>query len=118
MKIYNYTYNIGSYGFGNPKIELKVDSKKYTSVIAESFLDNYTEYINRDNEPLDEAIKKIALECVKTATKGELGLEEVIEEFEEKEYYPSLDGSMGIELINIDYIDFDEDNLELEVRYE
>jgi hypothetical protein len=112
IKHYTFDYNIW-----DAQATFKVDTEKFTPEMAQSTLDFFTWDNDYDEEedPVDEVMKKYALEVIKVATFNQTNVFGVISEFKNKEGFCKLDGSMGIELMTVTRYVFDDDSLSMEV---
>lgn len=111
IKKYKYTY-----GFHDATAEFEVDTEKFTPEIALEVLLFWTWDYDEDADPVDEAMKKTAMEVIQVATFNGYNTLGVKDEFEAKEGWWKLDGSVGITLVDVSGYDFDEDLLELETE--
>ncbi|MBL7971547.1 MAG: hypothetical protein JNL03_08500, partial [Prolixibacteraceae bacterium] len=71
---------------------------------------------DKEADPIDEVMKKYAIEAIRVATfngYNELG---VIDEFERKEGFSALRSEYGIELISVSEYQFDEEKLTVEIE--
>lgn len=96
-------------------VEFEVDLDIYTKEIALETLDFFCWKYNKDNNPVDEALKKIAIECLALSVRG-LSVYEMMYEFRYLEGFPDIDGKDGIKLRYIDNFKFSEDELTLEIK--
>lgn len=111
IKIYRITYN-----YYEAETTFKVDTEKFTEEIAKQTLDFYSWEYNKNNNPIDEALKKYAIQAIKFATYNDYNTLGVIREFEDTEGFANVDGSMGIQLIDVEPYEFDEDNLDITIE--
>jgi hypothetical protein len=91
--------------------DFKVDTAIFTNEHANATLEFFDWAYDEDNDPIEEVMKKYAREAIKIASFSNMTVSGVIEEFKELEGFAPIDGSLGITLILIDGIDFDEDDL-------
>ena len=91
--------------------DFKVDTAIFTNEHANATLEFFDWEYDKDNDPIEEVMKKYAREAIKIASFSNMTVSGVIEEFKELEGFAPIDGSLGITLILIDGIDFDEDDL-------
>ena len=106
-----YSYNYNSY---DATVSFEIDTEVFTEEVANATLEFFTWDYDKENNPIDEVLKKYALEAIRVATFNDFNEYGVISEFENKEGYCRLDGSNGIELVEITGYEFDEDSLFLE----
>jgi len=97
------------------RVTFKVDREKFRES-AQQTLDFWTWDYDEDADPVDEALKKYAIECIREATSNGWNTFGVKNEFERKEGWTSLDGKYGIELIYVEGYEYNEDALEVEVE--
>lgn len=107
------------YTFDYNKMEaeaiFEVDTEVFTDEHALATLEFFTWDYDEEADPVDEVMKKYALEAIKVATEenyNELG---VIEEFDSFEGFCKIDGSAGIKLISVTAYRFDPDVLYMDV---
>jgi hypothetical protein len=110
--IKNYTFNYNIY---EAEACFKVDTEKFDVEMANATLEFFTWDYDKDADPIDEVMKKYALEAIRIATFNNYNLNGVIDEFMNNEGYASVDGSMGISLNVVSGYEFDEDALSMEV---
>jgi Protein of unknown function (DUF2528) len=110
--IRHYTFNYNIY---DAEAKFKVDTEKFTAEIANQTLHFFTWDYNEDEYPIDEVLKKYAMEAIKIATFNNYNVTGVISAFNSNEGYCKVDGSMGIELISVEGYEFDDDELSMEV---
>lgn len=120
MVRYNITYKLSDYGWDNPEITIDINSKKFDEGSAQTFLDNINHSYDSSVNVIEEAVRMIAVMVVKVSTENR-ELDFVLDAFNGgKDYlknYPILDGSLGIELIDTDGVEFDEDNIEWDIEH-
>jgi len=102
------------YSQGDASCTLQLDTEKFTKDDAQLLLDFFTWDYDADSDPLDEYMKKVAIECIKVASFNGYNEKGVISEFEDMEGWPHLDGTNGITLLDVSAYEFYEGNLELE----
>jgi hypothetical protein len=111
IKKYSFVYN--TY---DAKAVFIVDSDKFTTEHAKATLEFFTWDYDEENDPIDEVIKKYAMEAIKIATFNNYNLLGVISEFDDNEGFCKVDGTSGIELIDISSYEFDDENLNMEIE--
>lgn len=95
-----------------------VDTDIFTEAMANATLDYYSWHYDHGNNPIDEVLRKYAIEAIKMITRYGYTLQGVIRDFEDKEGFARIDGSMGITLTVIRGYEFDEDLLFMDVSEE
>jgi len=108
IKIYKFQYDYWC------DVIFEVDTEKYTEELALTTLEFFTWHYNKTSDPIIEVLKKISIQCLSLSLDG-YNIYGVIEDFDNKEGFPKLDGSLGLKLITIDDFSLDEDNLSLEI---
>lgn len=111
IKIYNFSYD-----FFEADASFKVDTAIFTSEMAQATLDFFMWDYNEAADPVDEVMKKYAMEAIRVATINEYNTDGVISEFKEKEGFASIDGSLGIELMSISGYELQEDKLDVKIK--
>lgn len=92
-----------------------VDTEKFKSEDAKILLEFFTWNYDENADPIDELMKKYAIQAIKIATAENYNDYGVKCWFEENEGFPKIDGSIGIELISVEQYEFDEDKLSVEI---
>jgi hypothetical protein len=95
------------YNYGDAFVSLLVDTEIFTDELAKSLLEFFTWRYDEDAPPVEEYMNKLALECLRVGFTGNWNEFGVIDEFEDKEGFPHLDGTNGIWLFSIDNLDLD-----------
>ncbi len=113
--IKQYTFNYDMY---EAKACFKVDTDKFTKELAYATLDFFTWDYDKENDPIDEVMKKYAMEAIRIATFNNYSTYGVKEAFNNNEGYAKVDGSMGIELNIVSSYEFDESNLDMTVVFD
>jgi hypothetical protein len=111
IKKYSFDYNSGE-----ASACFTVDTDMFTPEVARTTLEFYTWDYDAENDPIDEVLKKYALEVIKILTTKSCSIEDAKAEFEEYEGFCRLDGSVGIELTKATGYRFDEDYLKMTVE--
>jgi len=112
MSIKHYTFNYNIY---EAEACFKVDTEKFTEEMAKATLNFFTWDYDKEADPIDEVMKKYALEAIRVATFNDYNLHGVKDEFMSKEGFCKVDGSMGIELNKVQGYEFDVEELSMEV---
>lgn len=110
-KKYNFEY--GSYEAG---VEFEVDLEIFTEDHANETLSFFIWDYNKEENPIDEVMKKYACESIRIATVEDFNEKGVIDEFMNKEGYCKIDGSSGIKLTSVTAFDFESTFLMMEVE--
>lgn len=113
--IKHYTFNYNVY---EAEAAFKVDTEKFTEEKAKATLEFFLWDYDTEADPIDEVMKKYAMEAIKIATFEDYNLAGVIEAFKNKEGFFPIDGSHGIELNLINEYEFDEYDLEMTIETE
>lgn len=113
--IKKYDFNYDCYG---AMVSFSVDTTKFTAEMAKATLEFFTWDYDREVDPVDEVMKKYALLAIRIATCENYNTYGVMCEFNNREGYGPVDGSIGIILISVTGYEFDEDNLYLEILTE
>lgn len=111
IKIYEYIYDCRE-----AYVKFKIDTKKITPDKAQALLDFFIWSYDLDAPPLDEIMKKYAIKAIEIATFESYNEYGVKCWFEETEGFIPLDGSHGIELINVIPYEFDENSLNINIK--
>lgn len=109
-KIYKFDYN-SMEAFA----EFTVDTEKFTADHARATLEFFTWKYDEEADPIDEVLKKYAMQAIKIATAKNYNEIGVIEDFKDMEGFGRLDGSIGIKLTHVQEYEFDEDLLDVEI---
>lgn len=110
MKKYEFNYD-----FNKAECGFEV-TEKYTEEMALATLEFFSWDYDNDGNPVDEAVKKIALQCIKEATAENWNEVGVISAFENMEGFPLIDGSRGIKLTHVSGLEFEDEELEMEIQ--
>lgn len=103
------------YGHHEASVTFEVDTEKFTPEMANQTLTFFSWNYDKEAEPVDEVLKKYAIQAIEFATfnrHNELG---VISDFENAEGYYEVDGTFGIKLVEIAGYEFEDDNLTMQV---
>lgn len=110
-KQYKFDYN-----FHEASVTFEVDIEKFTPEIANITLEFFMWDYDKENDPVDEVMNKYALESIKVAYFNNLNEKGVISDFDQKEGFAKIDGSMGILLTEISEYEFLENDLIVEIK--
>lgn len=106
IKEYSFTY-----GHYEASATFKVDTERFSHKLAQETLDFFGWYYNKSADPVDEVMRKYGMMAIKLATFNGHNVIGVISDFEELEGFCRIDGTMGIELIEVSEFDFDDNEL-------
>lgn len=112
MAIRRFYYN---YSTGDAEVSFLIDDSIFTKDMAIGMLEFFTWDYDKEADPIDEIMKKIAIKCISIATAESYNVYGVISEFEDLEGFARLDGSAGILLIDIAEYEFEERDLDLKI---
>ncbi|PRY90612.1 DUF2528 family protein [Mongoliibacter ruber] len=107
-KIYSFNYD-----FYTAQLEFEVDLEKFTEEMARETLDFFSWDYDKEADPIDEVLKKYALEVLRVG--GDSSDYQIIHSWNQEGFAP-IDGSMGIKLTEYSGIDYQENDLEMEVK--
>lgn len=99
------------YDYYEAEVHFKVDKEKFTEEMAYETLDFFTWDYDENEDPIDEVMKKYAMEAIRIATFNNYNEFGVIDEFQNNEGFAPIDGSYGITLVQINGYEFDTDKL-------
>ena len=111
IKTYEFTYN-----HYEGEAVFRVDTDKFKPEDAQVLLDFFTWKYDEDADPIDELMKKYAMQAIMTATSNSWNEQGVKKWFEEEEGMIAVDGSQGVELISVEGYEFNEDRLHVTIR--
>lgn len=95
--------------------EFEVDDR-FTEEIAQETLDFFSWYYDEEANPIDVVLRKYALEAFRLATRYFDGASGVIDSFKtEAEGFGVIDGSIGIKLLRVDCLEFEDCEYDLEL---
>lgn len=95
---------------------IEVDFNKFTEEMARETLEFFVWDYDRDGDPFEEFLKKLAIEIFKIGFAGNLSEYGVTEEFKENEGWPKLNSKSGLKLVYLQNFEFDEDNLTMQFK--
>ena len=110
IRNYDFRYNMF-----DGQAQFQVDTSKFTKRHAQEILDFFSWKYDKDADPINEAMKKIAMEAIIVATEKDCVAKGVVASFENKEGFLPLDEEHGIQLLYVEGYEFDEDELEMRV---
>jgi hypothetical protein len=110
--IKHYTFD---YDLNEAQACFKVDTNKFTKEIAQENIDFFLWDYDKEADPIDEVMKKYAMEVIKVASTYNYNLYGIKREFEQNEGFVRLDGSLGIELNFVSAYEFDDEKLEVTI---
>ena len=99
------------YDMMEAEVFLKVDTEKFKPEDAKVLLEFFTWEYDKEADPVEELLKKYALQVIKIASLENFNEYGVKTWFEENEGFPALDGSVGIELFYVSQYTFAEERL-------
>ncbi len=91
----------------------RVDTEKFTAEIAELILESYIWDYDPFDDPIDQAMRKIAMIAIELCTRYNDNLWGVKKRFNQEDFFLPVDGSAGIELTKIRKYEFTEEKLEV-----
>ena len=94
---------------------IKVDTDLFTKEHAQATLDFFDWDYDEENDPVEEVLKKYAMEIIRVATKYSFNVSGVTKDFENKEGFVKIDGSLGLTLVSVIPYEFDDEKLELTI---
>ena len=111
--IKKYTFDYNTY---EASASFIVDTDKFTNEHAKETLEFFSWDYNKDEDPIDEVMKKYAIEAIKIATFNGYNLFGVKSEFNNLEGFCKVDGTSGIELVEVSEYEFDDDSLDMSIK--
>jgi hypothetical protein len=102
------------YGTDEAKVWFSIDTEVFTKEMAESNLEFFDWYYDKEADPIEEIIKKYAMKAIVASSMGGYmnNVYSIQQEFDNCEGFCKVDGSIGILLISISAYEFNEDYLE------
>jgi hypothetical protein len=107
IKTFNFDYD-----YCEAKVVIKLDTDLFTEEHAQSTLDFFLWDYDEENDPVEEVLRKYAMEIIRVATKDSLNVFGVTREFDNKEGFLKLDGSLGLTLVSVTPYEFNDEKLE------
>ncbi|MDU1906426.1 MAG: DUF2528 family protein [Dysgonomonas sp.] len=112
VKIYKFDY-----GMGEASATFEVDTDIFTPEMANDTLTFFCWNYDKDGDPIDEVMKKYAMQAIRLATEDSMCCEEsIISDFERLEGFGHIDGSIGITLTEIYGYELCESRLSVEIE--
>lgn len=112
IKIYDFIY-ISAW---DATVSFEVDTEIFTPEKAKDTLEFFVWDYDKKNDPIDEVMRKYAIEAIKQATFNNYSEEGVIEAFNDNEGYYSIDGSFGIKLTEVTPLSFNDSELSVKIK--
>lgn len=103
------------YDFSKAIAEFEVDTEVFTPDHAKATLEFFIWDYDLEADPIDEVMKKYAIEAIKMATYNNHNTKGVIYDFEEKEGFATINGALGILLTDVEGFEFKEDELTVKI---
>lgn len=111
IKSYSFNYNMN-----DAEVTFYVDTEMYTPEMAKTTLEFFLWDYDSDADPVDEVMKKYAIEAIRIASVNNYNKSGVLLEFMNNEGYHKVDGSAGIILVSVSEFEFDERDLEVKIK--
>ncbi len=92
-----------------------IDTEIFTAAVAKETLEFFDWEYDKENDPINEVMKKYAMKAIKIATAEGYNAYGVSEAFKELEGYCRIDNSMGIYLDFVEGYEFNEHLLAIEI---
>lgn len=106
--INRYDFN---YGFHDGYVSFEVDTEKFTPELANATLEFFTWDYDAGANPIDEVLKKYAIQAFLLAGFHEYNVNGLIQQFKDCEGFAPVDGSMGIKLVSFSGVELNDENL-------
>lgn len=103
------------YDSGEASAAFSVDTDIFTEEMAKGTLEFFLWDYDELNDPIEEVMYKYAMEAIETASKYSYNTYGVKKDFENKEGFCKVDGSLGITLLSVSGYKFEDRKLELEM---
>jgi hypothetical protein len=103
------------YDYAEAGAVFKVDTNVFTSDLAKENLQFFTWDYDEDGDPVTEILKKYAMEAIRVATNNSFNIKGVVSDFNNKEGFVKLDGTVGLTLVSVRGYEFDDAKLDFEV---
>lgn len=109
------TYHF-DYDYLEAEARFEIDTDKFTAELAKETLEFFTWQYDKEADPVDEVMKKYAMEAIRIATFNNYNAFGVTSDFKNKEGFAPIDGSKGIKLMMVSAYEFDEEKLEMKIK--
>lgn len=112
--IKHYTFD---YDMKEAEASFKVDTDIFDEEAAQLTLDffSWEEPYDKEANPIDEVMKKYAIQAIMFATSNYHNTQGVTGDFNDEEGWAAVDGSVGIELMTVSSYEFMSDRLDMTV---
>lgn len=110
IKKYKFDYD---YDFS---VHFEVDTDKFTEEFAKATLEFFSWNYDEEADPIDEVMKKYALEVVRISAFSYSGIQYVKNQFQNLEGFGRIDGSVGITLMYLVSSELGDDLLEMTIE--
>ncbi len=110
IRVYNFNYD-----FFQASATIVVNTNLFSEDLALIELENMKCTFDRKANPIDELMKKYAIEVIKSSTFNNYDTNNVIKDFKRKEYFSEIDGSKGIKLTHVSPYSITEEYLAFEL---
>lgn len=111
-KTYEFKYGV----YGDATANFTVDTEVFTPELAKLTLDFFDFDYDEEEDIIDEVMKYYALDAIREATINCHNTKGVISDFNNKEGFASIDGSLGIQLDGVQMIEFETSELEVDIK--
>ena len=101
------------YDCGAASCSFEVDDTVFTNEHANATLEFFLWDYDKENDPIDEVMRKYAIRAIKEATFNGYNLYGVIGEFDSMEGYARVDGSNGLTLTEVSEYEIEEGSLSM-----
>lgn len=108
IKTYEYEYDCGE-----ATASFQVDTEVFTEKHAQDTLGFFSWNFDEENDPIDEVMKKYALEAIRMATINNHNISGVKRDFDNLEGFYNIDGKYGITLIYVEGLEFKDHLLDI-----
>lgn len=110
-RIYNFNYD-----FHKAEVSFEVDLEVFTPEMANGTLTFFSWDYDHDADPIDEVMKKYAIRVLQFLAERGLHSVNLIKNDFNEEGFGRIDGTIGITLLNYEVFEFEENDLEMEVK--
>lgn len=93
----------------------EVDRKVFTEEMAYATLNFFSWKYDKEADPIDEVVRKYALQAIRLATINDHNTYGVTRDFKDLEGFGAVDGSIGIKLLDVSGIEIEDSELELQL---